>query len=234
MSFLVSDTVTAKSSLVNALNQRFSTHLVDARGALNDQNSLNDYFNTLVKVAPEFKNVQGVYYLDAALALPDSFWRTNANLRYLYFLDFANVTGVASLPDIPSTALDFTRLRLSIRRGAGNSIGAAGITDVPLTWRNATAIRTIYMERQELTSAQQVGIVQGIEREILAGMSSAYTAASTATRFIAFNSAAAGANEPLVQSDLEALGWTIVSATQMEKLIDAGNGPFRWRVLHNA
>ena len=86
------------------------------------------------------------------------------------------------------------------------------------------------MERQELTSAQQVSIVQGIEREIAAGMSSAYTATATTTRFVAFNSAAAGANEALVQADLEALGWSIVNATQMDKTI---NG-FRWRVLHNS
>ena len=177
----------------------------------------------------ELKNVQGIYNFDASLTLPDSFWEIAGNLKYLYNMDFSNVTGTASLPDIPPTTYPFTRLRLSIRESAGNSMGSAGITDVPLTWRNAADIRTIYMERQELTAAQQVSIVQGIEREILAGMSSAYTSTSATTRFIALNSAATGANEDIVQPDLEALGWSIVNATQMDKTI---NG-FRWRVLHN-
>ena len=222
------------TTLSGALGHRFNTHLLDARFGLNDQQALNEYFDLLLEHEVELKNIQGIYYFDASLSLPDSFWEIAGNLKYLYLMDFSNVTGAASLPDIPPTAHPFTRLRLSIRESAGNSIGSAGITDVPLTWRNAVDIRTIYMERQELTSAQQVSIVQGIEREILAGMSSAYTATGTTTRFISLNSAAAGANESLVQADLEALGWSVVNATQMEKMIDAGGGPFRWRVLHNS
>lgn len=151
-----------------------------------------------------------------------------AKSRFFYNTrpDFTNAT---VFPDIPvGTNCNF--IYFYQRQNTATSLGASGISDVPTTWRNATMAYRINMERTELSGAQQVGIVQGIEREMANGMSSAYVSTSTTTRQIDFQSRSTGANDGLVQADLEALGWSIVNATQMEKLI---NG-FRWRVLHNA
>ena len=191
---------------------------------------------TLGSVAPSDVSILNARVLDSNMLygwtydwamekpIPDALARS----RFFYNSrpDFTNAT---AFPDIPVGAkCDFIyfyqRLNLS------TSLGASGISDVPTTWRNATKAYRINMERTDLTSAQQVGIVQGIEREIAEGMSSEYVSTLLTTRIIDFEHASAGANQPLVQADLVAEGWAIINASQMDKTI---NG-FRWRVLHNS
>lgn len=154
--------------------------------------------------------------------------------RFTYHLQ-PIATGVTVFPDIPpgSTAIDY--IYIYQRATAATSYGGATtIADVPTTWRNATGAFRVLMERMDLTSAQQTGIVQGIEREILAGMSQAYTSTSTTARYIDFQSGSTGANIALDTTALVADGWTVVNANQLEKFISAGGATARrWRVLHN-
>lgn len=176
----------------------------------------------------------GIYYLDMSLTIPDNFWTKDSAYIYFYYCDWSNVTGTASLPDIPVVNSDFVRVYFNVRRAAGNSIGSAGINDVPITWRNAKDWYYFNFQRQELSSAQQVGIVEGIEREILAGLSENYTSTSTTARVITFSSTSTGRNDALVQADLVALGWTIISPTILSKtIINPSNGVgYVWRVQH--
>lgn len=137
----------------------------------------------------------------------------------------------AALPEIPvgcDTAFFYIRIP---RTTGSNSWGASApqLTDVGTTWRNGRQIRRVILERNELTSDHQIALVQSIEREILAGMGVDYTVASDTVRFIDFQSASSGANDPLNVADMEAIGWTVDTATTMGKTIDGDN----WRVLHN-
>lgn len=231
-----SDTVVSNTSLqaelqsvAEMMSVQRNTELIDARTELLDQTAADTFYNTRSSYAG-FSSVYGHYYYDPSLySLPDGFWQINANSRYLYFMDFSNAVD-PKLPDVPVNPNPFTRLWCNLRRAAGNSMGSNGVDEIPLTWRNLVDTYDFRFERQELSSAQQVNLVEGMEREILAGLSSNYVATSTTTRIIDFQSAASQANDPIVQADLEALGWSIVNATQMEKII---NG-FRWRVLHNS
>jgi len=155
------------------------------------------------------------------------------NRRFVYNIQ-PDMTGAAALPDIPAGATAVDYIYIYQRISAANSLGGAGVIDVPITWRNATGAFRIVLERTELTSPQQVTIVQGIEREILAGLGSAYTSTSTTARFIDLASGSSGANAGLDQAALVVLGWTIINATQMFKMISSDGGtPRRWRILHN-
>lgn len=137
----------------------------------------------------------------------------------------------AALPEIP-VGCDTSFFYIRIPRTVGsNSLGSAApqLNDVGTTWRNGRQFRRIILERNELTSDHQVALVQSIEREILAGMGADYTVASATARFIDFQSASSGANDPLNVADMEAIGWSVDTATIMNKEIDGDN----WRVLHN-
>jgi len=154
--------------------------------------------------------------------------------RFTYILQ-ADWTGATAFPHagVDSGIVDYVYYYQRI--SSETSLGATTISDVPTTWRNYTGAFRFVLERNELSSAQQIGIVAGIEREILAGMSSAYTSTSTTTRYVDFQQASTGPNDALVQADLVALGWTIVNAAQLEKfIVNPVNGvAYRWRVLHN-
>ena len=136
----------------------------------------------------------------------------------------------AAIPDIPVDN-EFTFFYLYLRTSSATSWGVAApqLDDVPTSWRNARNCFRITLERNEFTSAHQVSLVASIEREILAGLGADYVAASTTARLIDFRQTAAGANDPLIQADLEALGWTVASASRMTKLL---NG-FTWNIDHN-
>lgn len=244
MAFRTSDTVVAKSALVadqanfnflkSVLGSTKNNIALDARDFLNDsQENVDNYYQAMIDYdAGDIVLSQGHYYHDAALKLPDNFWLLPARYKYVYYYDLSNAVDKV-LPDIPvgiGGSDQVERLSFILRRAAGNSFGSHGVDDIPTTWRNAVDVRTILLERQELTSAQQVGIMAGVEREVLAGMSSNYTATATTTRFVDFQNTSTGANDALVQADLVALGWNIINATSMNKVI-AG---FTWRVLHNS
>lgn len=155
------------------------------------------------------------------------------SIRFSYYLQ-CDWTGVTAFPDAPASAPALDYLFYYQRVDTASSLGTTGISDVPTNWRNYSGLFRINLERNELTSAQQVGIVNGIEREILAGLSEAYTSTSTTNRYIDFQNTSSGANDTLVQADLVAQGWTVVNANQMEKFISAnGATARRWRVLHN-
>jgi hypothetical protein len=153
--------------------------------------------------------------------------------RYIYNLQ-ANYAGATQMPDAPANAtlVDYwydyqTHLN-------GDSIGDVGINDVPTTWRNMTGVFRFQFERNELTEAQQLGIIDGIEREILAGMGQSYTSTSTTARYIDFQSALSGANDDITKPELEARGWTTINASQSFKFFNDINGTARrWRVFHN-
>ena len=224
------DLQAAIQSVDDAMDVRKNSDIVDSRFELTTQAAIDNYYNVKELYDQSFTTVGGNYYHEMQYDLPETFWTLDNNFKYLFYLDFETNVTTPVLPDIPVNADLFTRLNVSLRHATGNSMGSNGVDQIPLTWRNALNTYQIFFERQELSSAQQVSLVQGIEREVLAGMSSAYTSTSTTRRYIDFQQTAAGANDPLVQADLVALGWTIVNATQMEKII---NG-FRWRVLHNS
>lgn len=231
-----SDTVVSNSELqaaIQAVDEAFdvrkSSDIVDSRFELTSQEAVDNYYSVKELYDQSFTTIGGNYYHEMQFNLPEIFWLLDNNFKYLFYLDFENVANPV-LPDIPANPDEFSRLNISIRHATGNSMGSNGVDQIPTTWRNAVSTYQVFFERQELTSAQQVSLVEGIEREVLAGMSSAYVVTSARARYIDFNQTAAGANDPLIQADLEALGWTIVNANQMEKII---NG-FRWRVLHNS
>lgn len=224
----------AYTDLTSQLGHRSFQSIIDGRYHVTTQTNLDNYYEQMYMHDNGYKTVLGAYYLDASLNVPSELWEMDSAYKYLYYLDWSNVTGTASLPDIPSTADNFSRLYINVRRTTGNSMGSAGISDVPTTWRNAKDLYRISFERQELTSAQQLGIIAGLEREILAGLCENYTSTSTTARIIDFQSASTGANDDLIQADLVALGWTVVNATTLRKDIASNGGtPRRWRVLHN-
>ena len=137
----------------------------------------------------------------------------------------------AALPVIPvGTDAIFFYIRIPRTVGSNSwGLSAPHLNDVGTTFRNGRQFRRIIFERNELTSDHQVALVQSIEREILAGMGADYTVNSATARFIDFQSASTGANDPLNVADMEAIGWTVDTATIMSKTIDGDN----WRVLHN-
>jgi len=145
-----------------------------------------------------------------------------------------NWTGATAFPDAPASAPLVDYLYYYQRINSASSLGATGISDVPTTWRNYTGAFRFNLERNELSSAQQEGIVNGIEREILAGMSSSYLSNSQTARYIDFANNSAGANAALDQTAMVANGWSIINGSQMEKFItNPNNGTaYRWRILH--
>ena len=163
----------------------------------------------------------------SALPIGDEVW---TSLKRIYFTRNDYSVAGAGLPELPAFALPKLEwLYVYLSASTAKSMGTNDITDVPLTWRNGVNISRINMQRNQLTSAQQVKIVGEIEREILAGMSSAETSTGTLLRIIDFRSTASLPNLGLVQADLAAFGWTITSTDEMTKTI---NG-FVWTVRHN-
>lgn len=164
-------------------------------------------------------------------AVPD-FLKT---IRFNYHLQ-PDWTGVTVLPDAPATGagtVDY--LYYYQRQNVASSMGTAGIIDVPTNWRNYTGAFRFFFERNELSEAQQLGILDGIEREILAGMGMSYTSTSTTARYIDFQNGSAGANAAITKAELISRGWTTVNVNQSEKFFNDINGtPRRWRVLHQA
>ena len=137
----------------------------------------------------------------------------------------------AALPVIP-VGTDTAFFYIRIPRTAGSNswgVSAPHLDDVGTTWRNGRDFRRIILERNELTSAHQIALVQSIEREILAGMGADYTVASDTVRWIDFESASSGANDPLDVAAMEAIGWSVIDARSMSKTIDGDV----WRVFHN-
>ena len=137
----------------------------------------------------------------------------------------------AALPEIP-VGCDTAFFYIRVPRTVGSNswgVSAPQLDDVGTTFRNGRDFRRIIFERNELTSDHQIALVQSIEREILAGMGADYTVASDTVRWIDFQSASSGANDPLNVADMEAIGWTVDTATIMSKTIDGDN----WRVFHN-
>ena len=156
---------------------------------------------------------------DMSKPVPPNFLMTPASVFYTN-PDFSSPN--AALPTIP-VGSDTAFFYIRIPRTAGsNSWGASApqLTDVGTTWRNGRDFRRIILERNELTSDHQIALVQSIEREILAGMGADYTVASDTVRWIDFQSASSGANDPLDVAAMEAIGWTVDSPTIMRKTID--------------
>lgn len=166
----------------------------------------------------------------SATAIPENAFKA-ARFFYHYQPDW---TGATSMFDVPIEASIVDCLYLTQRRNAASELRNSIISDVPTSWRNMTGAYRFVFERIGATAAQQLGIIAGMEREIIAGLSSAYTSTSTATRYIDFQSTSAGANDPILQTALVAAGWTIINANQVEKMISSnGATARRWRVLHN-
>jgi len=137
----------------------------------------------------------------------------------------------SALPVIPEGCDSlYIYIRIPLTTGV-NSLGAAApqLNDVGTSWRNGRQFRRIIFERCDLTSQHQISLVQSIEREILGGMGADYASASGTVRWIDFQATTSGANDPLDVPAMEALGWSIDSATIMSKTI---NGDV-WRVFHN-
>lgn len=154
--------------------------------------------------------------------------------RFTYFLQ-SDWTGATQFPEAPASAPDTDFLYYWQRVNFATSMGGATtISDVPTSWRNYTGLYRINLERNELSSDQQVGIVNGIVREIQAGLGRNYTATSTTNRIIDFDNGNSGANDVLNQADLVAQGWTITDVDELERFFPDINGVNRrWRVLHN-
>ena len=165
---------------------------------------------------------------DMSKPVPPNLLMTPASIFYTQ-CDFSSAE--ATLPIIPE-GCNSSIIYIRIPRTVGsNSWGALAPTldDVGESWRNGRQFRRIIFERNELTSAHQITLVQSIEREILAGMGADYTVASDTVRWVDFQSTSSGANDPLDVPAMEALGWAVDTANIMNKVIDGDN----WRVLHN-
>lgn len=170
------------------------------------------------------------YRVNIAGGIPDFLLQQ----RFTYYLQ-SDWTGATTLPDAPTNSTDVDYVYYYQRVNTASSLGATGISDVPTTWRNYSDLFRINLERNELSEAQQLGIIDGIEREILAGMGQSYTSTSTTTRLIDFANASSGANAEITKAELQARGWDDVSATESEKLFPDINGDLRrWRLQHNA
>ena len=156
--------------------------------------------------------------------------------RFFYAVQW-DFTGATVLPDAPIDAtgasnVDYVYYYIALNQAT--SLGSTAINDVPTTWRKYRGTFRFVFERQFMTEQQQLGIIDGLEREILAGAGEDYTSTSTTTRIIDFEHASSGANDPITKAELQARGWTDVNASQSEKFFNDINGtPRRWRVLHN-
>ena len=165
---------------------------------------------------------------DMSKPVPPNFLMTPAS-TFFNNSDFSSPD--AALPVIP-VGCDTAFFYIRIPRTAGsNSWGASApqLDDVGTTWRNGRDFRRIILERNELTSDHQIALVQSIEREILAGMGADYVVASDTVRWIDFESASSGANDPLDVAAMEAIGWTVIDGRSMSKTIDGDV----WRVFNN-
>lgn len=154
----------------------------------------------------------------------------------LQYIQQGNWTGATKFPDAPidpalASHVDYLYYYQIIN--SASSMGTAGINDVPTSWRRYTGVYRIFLERNELSEAQQLGILDGIDREITAGMGSAYTSGSTTARYIDFQSASSGANAPITKAELQARGWLDVNANESEKFFPDNTATLRrWRILH--
>ena len=221
-----------------AVSENTWSHLrqfeLDARDADFTQDNMDDLGETLELYTDPLRFLwNSTYRLKiASITLPDSYLRATRYLR----LTQADFTGATALFDVPAgTGDNIDYVYIQQRISAASSMGTAGIADIPTTWRNMTGVFRFIIERQDLTEAQQLGILDGLEREILAGMSELYTSTSTTNRFIDFQSTSTGANAAITKAELQARGWTDVNVNQSEKFISSnGATARRWRVLHNA
>ena len=186
--------------------------------------SFNKVAESLSPNVSSFSLFQG----DMSKPVPPNLLSTPASIFYTQ-CDFSSPD--AALPEIPA-GCDSVFVYIRIPQNVGvNTWGAAApqLNDVGTTWRNGRQFRRLIFERSELTSAHQIALVQSLEREILAGMGADYVSTSDTVRWIDFESSLSGANDPLDVAAMEALGWSVDSATVMSKVIDGDN----WRVFHN-
>lgn len=170
------------------------------------------------------------YRINIAGGIPDFLLQ----LRFTYYLQ-PDWTGATVFPDAPPNSGDVDHIYFYHRINTATSLGTTGISDIPTTWRNYTGLLRINLERNELSEAQQLGIIDGIEREISAGMGQSETSTSTTSRIIDFANTSAGANAAISKAELQARGWDDVSATESEKFFPDINGDLRrWRLQHNS
>ena len=177
-----------------------------------------------------FLYLSEVYRFDMTKPIPDIL----ANRRFTYFLqcDWTNATQLPEAPLVGAENVDY--LYYYQRSTSATSLGSTTISDVPTTWRNYTGIFRIVLERNELTAAQQLGIIDGIERELLAGMGASYTSASLTSRYVDFQQTTSGPNAVLLESDLLARGWIRINDNRVYKDFPDINGvPRRWGILYN-
>ena len=226
--------VTERDLLVSELWHRIYTKYEDWRFHINTQQNLDDYYNFRKEYDNWFSVINWNYFLDFSLTLPDSFWELDTLFVYMLSTNFSNPW--SRLPDIPVTADNFQRLHFRISSVAWAWMWSNWVDQIPTTWRNAKGVFAFNFERQELSSDQQVSLIEWYEREILAGMWEDYVSTSTTDRQIDLQSTSTRRNDSLVAADLVALGWTIVNSTQLEKmLINPSNGvAYRHRIIHNS
>ena len=162
------------------------------------------------------------YYPHMASFVPE-FWDVGAPYTGFFYPD---MTGVTSLPEIPTGIMPNIRyFYFEYSYSNGPSAGDVGISDIPTSWRQMTSFDRFYFRRNEFTQAQQEGIINGLEREINAGMGSARTGTIT----IYLNSASTGLNVALDNVSLLANGWTVPANNRLRKTI-AGR---RVDIYHN-
>ena len=217
--------------------RKTQTHYLDWRYWLNNQQNLDDICSHFLNVDNGYRQVLWLFYLILSnVSIPQNYWRLNDWYKYLYYVDFRNTTILNNTFDlnIPIDCDNFARMYFNVRRTTNVSLWAYGITDFGTTLRNAKNLYIIYIQRQEMTSAQQLAMTQSIEREILAWMWEDYTSTSTSARLIWFNNNSSWFNAPLVQADFVADGWTIINWTSLEKWITNPKNwiAYRWRILH--
>ncbi len=173
------------------------------------------------------------YRAEAALnPIPD--YLMSRRIQYHLQWDW---TGATALPDAPvdtTQAENVDNLFYYQSFSVATAMGGTTIADVPTSWRRYRGLYRIVFERNRLTEAQQLGILDGIEREIDAGLGKDYFSNNANVRQIDFQHNSTP-NDPITKIELQNRGWVDVSATQSEKFFNDSNGVSRrWTIYHNS
>lgn len=184
----------------------------------------SEFGNHIPNNATSFTYFQG----DMTKAVPPSLLLTPTSIFYTS-CDFSSPEAV--LPSVPEgTDTLFYYIRVPRTVGSNSwGLSAPHLNDVGTTFRNGRDFRRIIFERNEMTSEHQISLIQSLEREILEGMGQDYLSTADNVRWLDFASNSSGANDPIDVAALEALGWAVVNATTMNKVINGDT----WQVFHN-
>lgn len=174
-----------------------------------------------------------IYFYKLATWIPPDYWRIGKGYAYLLYLDFTWYTWTVLNLWIPVDCDNSTRLYLHVARTTTNNMWAQGIMSFDNTLRNLRNNYFINLERQNLSEAQQISLLESIRTEIENGMWFDYQDASTTARLIDFQSTSSHRNDLVTESALVAIGWTKLNSSQYYKYILQNWVNKRWRVLIN-